>query len=80
MGAYNRSTYIRATAAKLAREAASDVDVICEASGTLWIDLAMAQALAMDQPYLADSYMQSARRTMRNVQAAAALRQYPDER
>lgn len=79
MGAYNRSTYIRATAAKLAREAACALS--CDAdTGSLWIDLAMAQALAMDRPYLADSYMRAARRIMQNIRAAAALRQYADER
>ena len=80
MGAYNRSTYIRATAAKLAREAYNDYDIVKAMNVGLWIELAQAQAMAMDRPYLAQCYLRTARRTMRNIQAAAALRQNPDER
>ena len=80
MGAYNRSTYIRATAAKLAREAYNDYDIVKAMNIGLWIELAEAQALAMERPYVAGTYLRAARRTMRNIQAAAALRQSPDER
>jgi hypothetical protein len=77
MGAYNPSTYIRATAAKLAREAYNDYDVVQAMNVGLWMELAQAQAMAMDRPYLAESYLRTARRTMRNIQAAAAASRSP---
>ena len=80
MGAYNRSTYIRATAAKLAREAYNDYRIVKAMNIGLWIELAEAQAMAMDRPDLAQGYLRAARRTMRNIQAAPALRQSRDER